>query len=484
MLNIKLILNTVGKLLFVEGIFLLLSLFVSLYYSEIYTCKSFLYTSCISFVIGGLLTFYSKDFSQEVSKRDGYFIVSIVWIVFSIIGTLPFILSGSISNFTDAFFETMSGFSTTGASILSEIESLPKGILFWRSFTHLVGGMGILVLGVAVLPFLGIGGMQLFNSESFGVPGDKLHPRIKQTARRLWGIYISLVLIETVFLMFGGMNFFNSLCHSFATIASGGFSTFNSSAMEMSTYHQYVLILFMVFAGINFTLFYCALKGRFKSILINQEFKTYIVLIIASTALIVGLMFYHNSAINFEQAFRDVLFQVVSIITCTGFVSSDFWSWGHNLWVILFILMFTGACVGSTCGGVKIFRYRVLYKSAGSVLKRMLHPKAIIPVRYNKKAISESVVYNILGFVLVYIATFVIGSVILTISDLDFISSIGAVATCMGGIGPGLNKVGPVENFSAISDFGKYLLSFLMLLGRLELFPVLVLFTSAFWKDI
>ncbi|NTW24929.1 MAG: TrkH family potassium uptake protein, partial [Lentimicrobium sp.] len=399
-----------------------------------------------------------------------------------VFGAIPFMLSGVTQSYTDAFFETMSGFTTTGASIFTDIESIPKGILFWRSLTHWIGGMGIIVLSLAVLPVLGIGGMQLFMAEVPGITPDKLHPRITQTAQRLWGIYVLLTFVLTLLLMLGGMNLFDALCHAFGTMATGGFGTKNDSVAGFSPYIQYVIIIFMFLAGVNFTLHYFALKGKFKKIITNEELRNYFYVVIIATAIIASALYIIQGQ-PAEKSFRDSLFQVVSIVTTTGFVSTDYLLWPFFAWFLIFLLMFTGGCAGSTGGGIKMVRILLLFKNSLLELKRLIHPLAIIPVRLNGKSVPQNIIFNVLAFFLIYIIIFAFGSLALTFLGLEFESAVGATAACLGNIGPGLGIVGPVLNFGLVPDAGKWLLSLLMLLGRLELFTVLILFSSSFWKN-
>lgn len=443
---------------------------------------AFLYAALITFSFGFFPWLLTRNVKKDLIKREGYIVVTLVWVLMSVFGSLPFIFSGYIPRFTDAFFETISGFTTTGASILEDIEALPHGVLFWRSTTHFIGGMGIIVLAVAILPYFGFGGMQLYNAEAAGVTNDKLHPRITQTAKSLWGIYVSLILLETVFLMFGGMPLFDALCHSFGTIASGGFSTKNTSLAEYSPYIQYVVVLFMIFAGTNFTLFYFAWKGKWEKIKQNGEFKIYLYIIgIVSLVVAVSLIFTQHYGI--EKAFRDSLFQVVSILTSTGFATADYTVWHGALTFIFFILMFSGACAGSTSGGIKIMRHNILIRNSMLEFKRMTHPLAVISLRINKKVIPKEVVFKVLAFVMIYMIIFSLGSLSLTFLGLEFDAAMGAAATTMGGIGPGLGSVGPVSNFAHVTIAGKWILSLLMLLGRLELFSVLILFSPEFWRN-
>jgi len=481
-INFKLIIRIIGFLLMVEGAFMFTGIPFSWYYCGT-TCHSLLYSGLITVGVGALFYFglSGKAISNNIGKREGYLIVSFTWVFTSIFGTLPFILSGAIPNFTDAFFETMSGFTTTGASILSDIESVPEGILFWRSMTHWIGGMGIIVLSVAILPVLGIGGMQLFVAEMPGPTPDKLHPRITHTAKRLWGIYVLLTFVETIMLMFGGMNFFEALCHAFGTMATGGFSTQNDSVTGFSPFIQYVIIVFMILAGTNFTLHYYALLGKFSHVKQNEEFKYYIGIILVVTLIItIPILIISNTGI--EQVFRDVLFQVVSILTTTGFVTSDYLLWPSMLWLIIFLLMFIGGSAGSTGGGIKIIRHLMLIKNSALELKRLIHPQAIIPVKLNRKSVPNDIISKIMAFFLIYMMIFAFGTLVMSIIGLDFETAIGSVAATLGNIGPGLGLVGPTGNYAAIPDFGKWFLSFLMLLGRLELFTVLIIFAPSFWR--
>ncbi len=480
-INFKLVLRIIGFLLMVEGFFMFLAIPFSLYYREA-SYLSLLYSGLITSVIGAaFFVLLRKHTNRTIGKREGYLIVTFTWIITSFFGALPFILSGAIPNLSNAFFETISGFTTTGASILNDIEAVPKGILFWRSLTHWVGGMGIIVLSVAILPVLGIGGMQLFVAEMPGPTPDKLHPRITQTAKRLWAIYVLLTAAETILLMTGGMDLFDGLCHAFGTMATGGFSTQNDSVASFSPYIQYIIIFFMILAGTNFTLHYFALLGRFQKVWENEEYRNYILLILVTTIIItISIIGLANKEI--EQAFRDSLFMVVSIITTTGFVTSDYLLWPGTLWLIIFLLMFVGGSAGSTGGGMKIIRQLLLIKNSRQELKRLMHPQAVIPVKFNGKAVPRDIIFKIMAFFLIYMLIFAIGTLIMSALGLNFESAAGSVAATLGNIGPGIGSVGPVENYAHIPILGKWVLSFLMLLGRLELFTVLIVFAPAFWK--
>jgi trk system potassium uptake protein TrkH len=479
-INWKTIVNVLGFLLIIEGVFMFLGIPFSLYYCE-GQCFNLIYSGLISSSMGLMMWFFTRKANKKIMKREAYLIVSLAWIVISLFGMLPYLISGAIPDVTDAFFETISGFTTTGSSILTDIESLPKGILFWRAMTHWIGGMGIIVLSVAILPLLGIGGMQLFVAEMPGITPDKLHPRITATAKRLWLIYVGMTFVESVFLMLGGLSFFDAITHSFATMATGGFSTQNASIAGYSAYIQYVIIFFMILAGTNFTLHYFALQGKLKKLWYNEEYRYYIFFTFGF-AVIISLLLMHEGATDYEKTFRDSLFQVVSIVTTTGFVSTDYLLWPAHIWIFLFVLMFIGGSAGSTGGGIKIARHILLLKSSSLELKKMIHPQAVIPVRYNKKPVSEEIIHLVLAFFMFYLITFFFGTFIMTWLGLDLSSAVGATISSLGNIGPGIGSVGPVENFSSIPSVGKWFLSFLMLLGRLELFTVLVIFSPSFWR--
>lgn len=481
-LNVKFVLRVIGLLVILNGLFMLTALPWSFYYDD-GAWQSILLAGGISILTGLFIRMTTyKHKNLDIRKREGYLIVASGWIFMSLAGMLPFFIGGYIPNITDAFFETMSGYTTTGASVLTDIESMPESILFWRSLTQWIGGMGIIVLTIAILPILGIGGMQLFVAESPGPSPDKLHPRITETAKRLWLVYVMLTLIEFGLLKLGGMTWFDAINHSFTTMSTGGFSPKNASvAYYDSPFIQYVIILFMFLAGANFTLNYFAIRGKFKKILKNEEFRFYFFTVLTVTIFCAGAIYsLGNSGI--EQSLRDGMFQVVSILTTTGFVSADYTAWMPLLTIVFLLLMFIGASAGSTSGSVKIVRHLILLKNSWLELKRLIHPSAIIPVRLNRKPVSQEITLNILAFFLIYILIFVIGSGIMTILGLDPISAIGSVAATLGNIGPGIGSVGPVNNFAHISYAGKWFLSFLMLLGRLELFTILVIMSPFFWR--
>ena len=481
-INFRMIIKFNGILLMILSGFMILPVVWAWYFGEPNTIVHLLISSAITLVSGLLL--FALTFRHDhrnLGKKEGYIIVTLTWISISLFGALPFFVSGSVASFTDAFFETISGFTTTGATILNDIEVVPKGLLFWRSMTHWLGGMGIIVLTLAILPILGVGGMQLFVAEAPGTTPSRLHPRITETAKRLWGIYVLFTLLQTFLLMLGEMNLYEALNHAFSTMATGGFSTRNDSIAGFSAYSQYVIILFMIIAGISFSLHYYLLKGQFEKVLNNEEFKFYLG-IIATFALIftLALSLLHHTGI--EKAFRDSLFQAVSIITTTGFITTDYLQWKNSLWFLIFMLMFTGGCIGSTGGGIKMIRVLVLIKNTRLEFRRLMHPMAVVPVRISGRAIPTEIINNFLAFFLLYMLITLGGSGVMTIFGLDFVSAIGATAATIGNIGPAIGSVGPVNTYAHIPEAGKWVLSFFMLLGRLEIFTVLLLFSASFWK--
>ena len=483
-----------GLLLLFNGLFMLIAAVVSGIYNDGATLDIAL-ASITSMFIGITSMYYTREHKKEVQRKEGYIIVTFGWIVMSISGMLPYLFSGSIPNVTNAFFETMSGYTTTGASILDDIESLPEGILLWRSLTHWIGGMGIIVLAIAILPLLGIGGMQLFAAEAPGPSADKLHPRITDTAKRLWYIYFGYTVAETLLLKLAGMSFFDAINHSLATLSTGGFSTKNASLAYWNDKPliQYIVIFFMFLAGTNFVLSYFAFKGKIQRAIKDEEFKFYSVFI-AFFAVIVALVIYFEANVQVtdyhpmvngmaESSFRHALFQVVAVITTTGFVTADFTGWTPFLTVFFFGLMFLGGSAGSTAGGIKVMRHLLIIKNGVLEFKRTLHTNAVIPVRYNNKTVREHIVYNIIAFFVLYMLSFIIGAMVLAFLGLDFESAIGGAASSLGNVGPAFGSLNPLSNFSDLPVLGKWWCGFLMLLGRLELFTVLIIMTPYFWKS-
>ncbi|MDF1517644.1 MAG: potassium transporter TrkG [Lutibacter sp.] len=494
-LNIQIIISFLGLTSMLNGVVMLFAVPFSIYYDEFEKWGIF-YAGITTIAIGFLLWFFNRNAKKNLGKKEGYLIVTLGWLMLTVTGTLPYVFTDTIPVYADAFFETLSGYSTTGASILTDIEVMPKGILFWRSATHWIGGMGIIVLTVAILPMLGIGGMQLFMAEAPGPSADKMHPRITETAKRLWIIYFSLTITEFLLLKIAGMNWFDSINHAMATMSTGGFSTKNASVAYWNGQPiiQYIIILFMFIAGTNFVLTYFVLKGKIYKIFKSEEFKYYFFGTIGLTILITIIIVNFQdpnlvTSINHpkpwgetESAFRHAAFQVTSVLTTTGFVSADFTMWSSFATMLIFSLFFIGGSAGSTSGGIKIVRQVIMIKSSFYEFKKLLHPNAIIPVRYDGGGVPKTIIYNILSFFILYMLIFIISSVILTLFGLDFMSAIGAAASSLGNIGPAIGTLGPVDNYAHLSIPAKWFCSFLMLIGRLELFTVLILFTPFFWK--
>ncbi len=476
--------NAVIKILCTLLLFLAASLIppasIAFYYQE-GDFIAFLITIALSITIG-LAGYFRTKLLRELRPKESFLIVTAGWLLFAVIGALPFTISGFIPSYTDAFFETMSGFTTTGASILTNIEALPHGLLFWRSFTHWLGGMGIILLSLAILPLLGVGGMQLFKAEVPGPTHDKLTPRIKNTANLLWGVYILFSLAETILLKLAGMKWFDAVCHTFGTMATGGFSTQNTSVGQYNNpFIDYIIIIFMIIAGMNFALHYRALRGKLLYYLKDPETK-YFLGIIAIATILIGVDVWRITGHQFFKTIQYSLFQVVSIITTTGYGTADYEQWSKLSQVILFFLMFFGGCAGSTGGGIKIIRVLILIKIGINEIKKLIHPQAVFTIRVGNIVISREIAANISGFFLLYTLLSVLGILFMSALGLDLETAFSSVAATINNIGPGLGQVGPMDNYAAIPAAGKWCLSFLMLAGRLEIFTVIILFTFSFWK--
>lgn len=472
------ILRILSTIVLIETISFLLCLPVALIYDE--SLLPFLWSSVITSFMYLLFRFLSREANtDEISNRDTFLIVTLAWILFSLLGSLPYLISRTIPSFINAFFESTSGFSTTGASIFNDVESLPYSILFWRSLTHWIGGIGIIVLVILVLPSLKVSGYQLFSLESS--LKEKIHPKTTGVGFRIILIYISLTLLEVLLLVSGDMNLFDSVCHAFGTVATGGFSTKNTSLMFYSHYSQYIVMIFMFMAGTSQVVYYYLVKLNFRKVKHNEEFWFYLSTVIFAGTIAAGILLI-NTTKPIEVAFREGFFQIISIITCTGFASADFILWPAAGTTLIFMLMFSGGSTGSTSGGIKMARHLIIIKNIRSVLVRMIHPNALAVVKLNGKVLDERTNISIMSFIVLYFFLFIIGSVILTASGLDPVTSASSVATCMAGIGPGLGTVGPLSNYSGIPEISKVVLSLLMIIGRLEIVTVFVLFGKSFWK--
>jgi trk system potassium uptake protein TrkH len=482
LINKSVVLNVVGTLIIITGFLMALAIPFSFYYDD--GMQGVFIQSTIITLIIGLATKYltRKKKSDEVKKREGYLIVAIGWFAMIICSAIPYLMSGVFDGVTNAFFETVSGLTTTGSSILNNIEQMPESILFWRSMTQWIGGMGIIVLTIAILPLLGVGGMELFASEAPGPTKDKIHPRIKETAKRLWLIYVALTLLQTCLLWLANMTFFDAFNHALTTMSTGGFSTKQASiGYFTSPLIQYIIIVFMFLAGTNFTLLYYGSKLKLKKFWKNDEFNWYVMAVLLLTIVITPIVLMTTNS-GIEQGIRTALFQVVSIITTTGYASANYTEWGAFASFIFFLLLFSGASAGSTSGGMKIVRITLLMKNGFLEFKRRLHPNAIIPVQLNGDGVSPKIIYNLLAFVFFYIFVFVNGAIILTFIGLDFQDAVSASITAVSNVGPGIGSINPSASFAHLPDAAKWVLSFLMILGRLELFTIAILFTPYFWK--
>ena len=468
-----------GMLLILESLMIFLSLGVDMLY-EAKAFKPLLNSGLITLSLGLFLWVPIKKIDISVDRRLGFFIVATVWLILSAFGALPFWLGGYTPTYTDAFFETISGFTTTGASIFPSVEILPKGILFFRSIIAWLGGIGMVVIMIAFIPFFGGSGMSLFSAEVAGPNKSKITPKLKQTARLLLSVYLIISLIFIISFSLAKMNLFDSICHSFCTIATAGFSTQDSSFAEYSPLIQYLTVLFMIIGGTNFLLFIQLIKGKFKSVIRNEELKVYLSIILVFTLLIT--IFTYNTEISVEESFRNALFQVGSIITTTGFVSYDFTLWNTSGIFLIFILMFINGMSGSTSGGLKLIRVMVLFKNARRIILQTLHSNAIFFVKIDKTSINNSVITNVLTMFLLLIVTYLISIMLLIAFGVNLIEAMGSSIACISNVGPGLGITGGFGNYSSLSNEAKWVLSFLMYAGRLEFITIYALFFRSFWK--
>ena len=481
-INHPLVLRIEGQLLLIEGLFMLTVLPVTYLHRGLYAF-SMPFSALITLLTGFILLIATRNHKDEkTTSRDGVYVVCISWLVLSLFGAMPYLLSKSVPNFTDGFFEALSGFTTTGATIMTQIESLPKDILLWRSMTQWLGGLAIIVFTVAILPYLGMSGMQLFVAEINGINYDKLHPRIMHTVRRIWGLYLFFTLLETLLLYFGDMDFYDAICHSMSTISSGGFSTRTESIGAFSNYSQVVVSVFMVLSGCNFSLLLLSLSWKSFALFKNQEFRNFLLYILI-ISIGIGLVLVFVCQMSFGNAFRQSFFSVISSLTTTGFFVGNYTVWPSFLWIVLFLLMFIGGCSGSTSGGVKIFRHLIFVKNSVLELKRIIHPNAVLPVKVNEKAISTGGVNKNLSFIFIYFLVFVAGSIILLFTSADFNTAIGASVAALSNVGTGIGQVGPGGTYVAFTLGSKWVLMLLMLLGRVELFSLITLLSRSFWRN-
>lgn len=480
-MNFKLVFRTIGFLILFETILMAFCLIPGFYFGE--DVKGLLMSVSIAGIVGILLTVVFKKTQLTMNRKEGYLIVGIVWIVFSLIGSMPFLFTDIVDNFVDAFFESMSGFTTTGATIFADIEVLPKQIILWRSLMQWIGGMGIVVLTVAIIPMFGMGGMQLYTAEANGPAKDKIHPRIKDTASRLYLIYIACTVLEVILLMVGGNSFFESVILALSSLSSGGFSSQNASVMNMSPYTQYVVMFFMFISGVNFVVLYMAIRGKLRTVAKDDELKNYLLVIFGVSLVIILINLWKwGSFDDVELQLRTVVFQVISFLTTTGFVISDYSLLPSASMMMFFILTFFGACAGSTSGSIKIVRITVLLKNSYLALKQILHPNAILTLRLNKKPISEKVISNVYAFIVMYILIFLLGALALTFFGHDFYTAFSSSALSISNVGIGFTSSGMLLEFSSFPAASKLLMTALMLIGRLEIFTILLLIMPSFWK--
>ncbi len=478
LINPLIILRILSNIMVLETVAFLICIPVALIYNE--PLFPFIISSVITALLFILLrvTTRNADYSQ-MSNRDGFLAVTLSWLLFSAIGTLPYMISDSIPSFTDAFFESASGFTTTGASILSDIEVLPYSILFWRSFTHWIGGIGIIVLVIIVLPALKISAQQLLVLESS--LKEKIHPRTKAIGFRLLLIYLGLTFMEVLFLSMGEMNLFDSVCHTFGTVATGGFSTKNTSIAGFSVYTQYIIALFMMLSGVSYVVYYHIIKLQFSKVKRNEELWFYLGIILV-TGIITTLILTFQSNESIEPAIRKSFFQVISIITTTGFITSDYLKWPAGGIILMFILLFAGASTGSSTGSIKMARHLLIIKNIANTFRKLTHSSAITHVRLNGKPVPDEASNSVLSFMVLYLFIFLIGTVIIVLTGLDPVTAASGVASSLGNVGPGLGSIGPVYNYSHLPEISKLIFSLLMIIGRLEIITVIALFSKSFWK--
>ena len=483
--NTRMVFRTMGALLLLEAIFMAIAMGVSLWYKEADT-GIFLISTIITLLAGVIGLCIGRHAESRMGEREGYVIVAMVWVVFSAFGLLPYYLSGQVPTFTDAWFESMSGFTTTGATIIPNLDVITHGLLFWRSLTQWIGGMGIIVLSIAILPIFGLNGMQLYAAEVSGLTYEKLSPRIADTAKMMWTTYVLLTAAEVLALWLCGMDVFDAVCHSFSTIATGGFSTKNNSLefYDSAAIH-YLVTFFMFVSGINFVILIYLVRGKARNFFRDEELRWYTVAVISFTLMLtIGLYIARPgwTVMHMERSFRDSIFTVISAMTSTGYTISDYMYWPVVAWVVIFFLMLTGACAGSTAGGIKWVRLSIILKNGVAEFQRRIHPNAIVPVKLNEKTIPQQTINNIMAFLIFYIFIIVITVVIFCASGVNFDESIGAAVSAIGNVGISIGQFGPSGTYATFPTVAKWVMSFVMLIGRLEIFTVLLLFTKVLWK--
>jgi trk system potassium uptake protein TrkH len=478
LINPLIILRILSTILAIESVSFLACLPVAFIYKE--SPFPFIWSAAITFTLSTVFLLSSKGADYDkFSNRDGYIAVSLAWLLFLLLGSLPYLISGTIPDFTNAFFESSSGFTTTGSTIFSDVETLPYSILFWRSLTHWLGGIGIILLVIIILPSLKITGYQLFSLESS--LKEKIHPRTKAIGFRILFIYLGLTLIEIFLLYLGEMTLFESICHTFGTVATGGFSTKNISITAFSAYSQYVIMIFMFLAGVSQVVYYYLIKLNFKKVKQNEELWFYIAIVLVTGAFCASILLI-NTTHPFELAIREAFFNIIAILTTTGYSNVDYLLWPTPAIILIFLMFFTGASTGSTTGNIKIARHLIVIKNIKRAFVKLVHPKAVSNIKFNGKLLSEQINTSILSFIILFLFIFVIGTIVVVMTGLDLITSASAVAASLGNIGPGLGTVGPMSNYAHLPDITKLILILLMIIGRIEILTVFVIFTRSFWK--
>jgi Trk-type K+ transport systems, membrane components len=499
--NWKIVIRTYGALLLIEALFMAIPTVAAYLYGD-HDGAAFAVSTLITLLFGAVGMRWGRNAQRRVSEREGYLIVALVWIVFSLFGMLPFYLSGALDTITDSWFETMAGFSTMGATVIENVEVMSHAILLWRAIMQWLGGMGIIVLSVAVLPLFGLGGMQLYAAEVTGVSYEKLSPRITNTARLLWGTYVFLTLIETLLLNFFGMDMFDSVCHSMATVATGGFSTKNTSLMLCSPAIQYTVAVFMLLSGINFSQIIFFLRGKPDKLYHDEETRWYVgAVLICTVVLTLGLFVYYafiqpaewlpallernmlrGYAAHAEWAFRNSFFTTCAAITSTGFASADYMLWPKLIWVFVFLMMFTGGASGSTAGGIKWVRIAIFAKNAFAEMYRRIHPNAVLPIRFNGRPLSQTVTNNVMAFLFFYVVIIILATMIFIACGISPGEAFATAVSGMGNVGESLGQYGPAGNYANFPIVAKWVMTVVMLIGRLEIFTVLLLFSPVLWR--
>ena len=492
MINWRFIFNVLGNLLFIESGLLLLCLIVSLLYGE--SVLPFIPSFVVSAILGGLGVWYGREADSSMGRKDGYIVVSSIWFLFSLVGMVPFLIDGCLPDMASAFFETMSGFTSTGATVIDNVDAVSHGLLFWRSVTQWVGGIGIVFFTIAILPAFGMGDMKLFAAESTGPLHSKVRPRLTVTVRWIGSVYMMLTVLCMLSLLICGMNFFDSLNYAMCCTATGGYGTHSAMLHEQynSAAIEYVLIIFMFFSGINYALiYYTILKGKIRQFFQNAEAHAYIIIVLVASLICAVTLLISSPETDVELAIRESLFTVISLQTTTGFASCDYTLWPVQLMPILLFVMFAGACSGSTTGGFKCVRLSIIYRVIRNEFTRILHPSAIVPVRLNGTVVSQNVMQTLIGFITLFVISLFVGAYVLAVFGVDpndvhpnfnYYEAFGLALSSLCNVGPGLEYYGPAHSWMILSAPAKYVCSFLMLIGRLEIFPIMILFSKAFWQ--